>query len=71
VTDQDAVQGGPCDGQMLKACLTLASHFTYLGVCYPGSNASLTLSNPNNPQPVNFTAQRSTPPSAPELSEGD
>lgn len=38
-----------------QECLNTASHFTHLGVCYPGSNASLTLSDPNNPQPVNFT----------------
>jgi hypothetical protein len=37
-------------------CLSLPSHFTHLGVCYPGNQASLQLSNPNNPGPVKFTA---------------
>ena len=35
-------------------CLSLPSHFTHLGTCYPGSNATLQLSNPNDPQPVDF-----------------
>lgn len=49
-------------------CLLTPSHFTYLGVCYPGSNASINLSNPNAPQPVHFTVgQINGPTSAPEL----
>ena len=35
-------------------CLSLPSHFTHLGVCYPGNNASLQLSDPNHPQAVKF-----------------
>ena len=37
-----------------STCLSLPSHFTHLGTCYPGSNATLQLSNPNDPQPVDF-----------------
>ncbi len=37
-------------------CLALPGHFTHPGVCYPGSSASLIISNPNNPQPVQFHA---------------
>lgn len=47
-------------------CLALPSHFTHLGVCYPGTNASLNLSNPNAPQPVSFTTNGAT--SVPEPS---
>ena len=35
-------------------CLSLPSHFTYLGVCYPGDHAHITLSSPQDPQPANF-----------------
>ena len=35
-------------------CLASPHHFTSLGVCYPGTNATITLSDPNHPQPVNF-----------------
>ncbi|HEY6924679.1 MAG TPA: PEP-CTERM sorting domain-containing protein [Steroidobacteraceae bacterium] len=35
-------------------CLALPHHATHLGVCYPGTDFSLTLSDPNHPQPVNF-----------------
>jgi hypothetical protein len=37
-----------------EQCLQLPHHATHLGVCYPGSNFSLTLSNPNNPQSVDW-----------------
>ena len=36
-------------------CLTTPTHFTYLGVCYVG-NPTMTLSSPDNPQPVMMTA---------------
>ena len=35
-------------------CLASPHHATYEGVCYPGSQFSLTLSDPSHPQPVNF-----------------
>lgn len=35
-------------------CLSTPSHFTHLGICYVGSNASMTLSSPQDPQPVIF-----------------
>jgi hypothetical protein len=35
-------------------CLLTPSHFTHLGVCYVGSNASVTLSDPNHPQATNW-----------------
>ena len=35
-------------------CLASPHHFTHLGVCYPGTSASITVSDPNHPQPVNF-----------------
>ena len=36
-------------------CLALPSHFTHLGICYPGSSASIELSSPQNPQVATFT----------------
>jgi hypothetical protein len=36
-------------------CLASLHHFTHLGVCYPGSSASIQLSSPNNPQPATFS----------------
>lgn len=38
-----------------QACLQTPSHFTHLGVCYVGTQANLNLSNPDNPQPTNFS----------------
>lgn len=35
-------------------CLQTPSHFTHLGVCYVGSDATMTLSSPQDPQPVVF-----------------
>jgi hypothetical protein len=35
-------------------CLASPHHFTYLGVCYPGSVAWIGISSPDNPQPVTF-----------------
>jgi hypothetical protein len=35
-------------------CLTLPHHFTHLGVCYPGSSATIQISSPDHPQPVTF-----------------
>jgi len=37
-----------------EECLASPHHFTHLGVCYPGNQAYLQLSDPNHPQPVNF-----------------
>jgi hypothetical protein len=36
-------------------CLSSPHHFTHLGVCYPGSNAYIGISSPQNPQPVSFS----------------
>ena len=49
-------------------CLPLRSHFTHLGVCYPGSVAYVGLSSANNPQPVSFTTNGAT--SVPEPGTG-
>jgi len=48
-------------------CLSLPSHFTHLGVCYPGSSASITLSDPNHPQPANFHVTSAPEPSTASL----
>lgn len=42
-----------------QQCLQTPSHFTYLGVCYVGDQANLTLSNPVDPQPTNWTVTQS------------
>jgi hypothetical protein len=47
-------------------CLASPHHFTYLGVCYLGTNASIQISSPQHPQPVTFSAT-----SVPELSTSD
>jgi len=36
-------------------CLQLPSHFTHLGVCYPGSVAYVGLSSADHPQPTTFS----------------
>ena len=46
-------------------CLALPSHFTHLGVCYPGNSASIQISSPQHPQPVTFKVT-----SVPEPSTG-
>lgn len=38
-----------------QTCLALPHHFTHLGVCYPGENAYIGISNPTNPHQVSFT----------------
>jgi hypothetical protein len=52
-------------------CLASPSHFTHLGVCYPGSNASIQLSSPQNPQPATFsiTSQPTNDPANPLVTE--
>lgn len=50
-----------------EECMVSPHHFTHLGVCYEGDVAYITLSNPDNPQPVQFTVG-STPASVPEPS---
>jgi hypothetical protein len=36
-------------------CLVSPHHFTYLGVCYPGSVAYVQLSSANDPRPASFS----------------
>jgi len=36
-------------------CLASPSHFTHLGVCYPGSVAYVGLSSADHPAPVTFS----------------
>jgi PEP-CTERM motif len=50
-----------------EECLASPHHFTHLGVCYPGNQAYLTLSNPNDPQPVKFTSTSVPEPSTAAL----
>jgi hypothetical protein len=47
-------EGGRRSAMTQDECLASPHHFTHLGVCYPGTNASITLLDPNHPQPVNF-----------------
>jgi hypothetical protein len=42
-------------------CLNLQSHFTHLGVCYPGSVAWVQISNPQDPKPATFHTNASVP----------
>lgn len=46
-----------------KTCLALPHHFTHLGVCYPGENAYIGITNPQNPGPVTFTVASAPEPS--------
>jgi hypothetical protein len=39
-----------------EECLASPHHFTYLGVCYEGTNATIQISSPQHPQPVTFKA---------------
>jgi len=48
-------------------CLASPHHFTYLGVCYPGSNASIQMSIPQHPQTVTFSATSVPEPSTSAL----
>jgi len=48
-------------------CLSSPHHFTYLGVCYPGTNASIQISSPQHPQPVTFSATSVPEPSTAAL----
>ena len=36
-------------------CLASPHHFTFEGTCYPGSNATITISSPQHPQTVKFS----------------
>jgi hypothetical protein len=47
-------------------CLASPHHFTYLGVCYPGSVAYVQLSSANDPKPASFSTNGAT--SVPEPS---
>jgi PEP-CTERM motif len=48
-------------------CLASPHHFTHLGVCYPGTNASIQISSPQHPQPVTFSATSVPEPSTAAL----
>lgn len=39
-----------------EECLASPHHFTFEGTCYEGTNATITISNPQHPQAVKFTA---------------
>jgi hypothetical protein len=48
-------------------CLASPHHFTYLGVCYEGTNATITISSPQHPQPVKFSVTSVPEPSTAAL----
>lgn len=48
-------------------CLTSPHHFTHLGVCYPGTNANINISSPQDPQPATFTVTSVPEPSTSAL----
>lgn len=48
-------------------CLASPHHFTHLGVCYPGTNANINVSSPQNPQPATFSVTSVPEPSTAAL----
>jgi len=49
------------------ACLASPHHVTHLGVCYPGTNASIQISSPQHPRPVTFSVTSVPEPSTAAL----
>jgi hypothetical protein len=46
-----SVAQAPADGFTQHECLVSPHHFTFSGVCYESTNATIQISSPQHPQP--------------------
>jgi len=46
-----SVAQAPADGFTQDECLVSPHHFTFSGVCYESTNATIQISSPQHPQP--------------------